>query len=164
MGYMDEDGFLFITGRTTRVVITWDHKVSLDVIETKIRSFPEIADVAVVQNESKQEIAAFITPNKHFAPEERMDPIRNGGTSLSIFEIPDRIEMMEDLPKINNGSRLGGIHTINFLPSGKKIANESPRSAADTLNIYNVKTVFHSQIRKNVIYYECIPQQKGSCL
>ena len=103
LGYIDEDGFLYITGRTTRVVIRWDHKVSLDVIEEKMKALPEIADAAVVQNESEQEIVAFIATNTQLTAEEILGNMKAGGTPLSVFEIPDRIRKMPDLPKMNNG-------------------------------------------------------------
>lgn len=103
MGYMDEDGFLYITGRTTRVVIKLDHKVSLDVIEEKMKEMPEIDEAAVVANGSGEAVVAFVSCKKAINPETMLADMSAGKTGLSIFEVPDRIELLSVLPRMNNG-------------------------------------------------------------
>ena len=103
LGYMDEDGFLFITGRTTRVVIRFDHKISMDVIEEKLKAIPEIEDAAIVTTGSGEEITAFVVCKHAFDPEKILEQMRSRKTHLSSFEIPDRITIVPELPRMNNG-------------------------------------------------------------
>jgi len=102
LGYMDEDGFLFITGRTTRVIIKADHKISLDVIEEKIKSLESIKEVAVVPSKTEGEIIAFVIVDKMIRS-ERIIELLESNRILSPFEIPDKIEIVESLPRMNNG-------------------------------------------------------------
>ena len=52
LGYMNEKGFIFITGRTNRIVIKNDFKISLDDIELKINKLPFIKDCATIISSS----------------------------------------------------------------------------------------------------------------
>ena len=48
VGYLDDDGFLFFTGRTSRTIIRFDVKCSLDKIENKIRMSEYVKEVGVI--------------------------------------------------------------------------------------------------------------------
>ncbi len=105
LGYMDEAGFLFITGRTNRVVIKSDHKVSLDVVEAKIKGISGVVDVAVVPYHSgnqEGDTVAFIVLNDNSIT-LTLDDINNPKYDLTIFEIPVKIKIVEELPRMNNG-------------------------------------------------------------
>lgn len=98
LGYMDEDGFLYITGRTTRVVIRSDHKVSLDIIEEKINQLDMISEVAIIAADER--VFAFVCPKEDL--EEISDYI-TAEAGLSHFEIPNRIFVLDNLPRMKNG-------------------------------------------------------------
>ena len=104
LGYMDENGFLYITGRTTRVAIRSDAKISLDEIEIKIRALPFIIDCAVIISscgKSHDQITAFIKCDNI----EEKD-IRNKietANILSEFEMPSEFLLIEKLPYKTNG-------------------------------------------------------------
>lgn len=105
LGYIDEAGFLFITGRTNRVVIKSDHKVSLDVVEAKIRGISGVVDVAVVpylSDKQEGDTVAFIVLNDDSIT-LTLDDIKNPKYDLTIFEIPIKIKVIEELPRMNNG-------------------------------------------------------------
>lgn len=105
LGYMDEDGFLFITGRTTRVVIKDDHKVSMDVIEEKIKNIDFVREVAVVPSVVEGDVIVFICLRKQktVSADKIMDLLKTEQVGLSIFEVPVHIETIDELPRMNNG-------------------------------------------------------------
>lgn len=105
LGYMDENGFTHITGRTTRVVTREDFKFSLDTIEAKIRALPFIKDCAIIMTEtgrSWEEFVAFFVPNSiEDNDEEKIkDLIINSGV-LYPFEIPSDFILTDNIPYLN---------------------------------------------------------------
>ena len=102
LGYMDEDGFVFITGRTTRVVIRADHKVSLEAIEEKLRHLTFITDVAVVAEYTGKDVFAFITTSQEIDVDALKQEIESK-SELSVFEMPTQIAIYRELPRMNNG-------------------------------------------------------------
>ena len=101
LGYMDEDGFLFITGRTSRVVIQEDHKISLDEVEQKIREFPFIKDCATIVSEqggSVEEFVAFIVPSSENAVLQIKE-----SNSLYQYEMPSKFIVVDKLPYKTQG-------------------------------------------------------------
>ena len=101
LGYMDEDGFLFITGRTSRVVIREDHKISLDEVEQRIRDFPFVTDCATVVSEqggSVEEFVAYIVSNS----EDAVLKIKESH-SLHEYETPSAFIVVDSLPYKTQG-------------------------------------------------------------
>ena len=101
LGYMDEDGFLFITGRMSRVVIREDHKISLDEVEQKIRDFPFVTDCATVVSEqggSVEEFVAFIVSNSKDAVLKIKE-----SHSLHEYETPSAFIVVDSLPYKTQG-------------------------------------------------------------
>ncbi len=105
LGYMDEDGFIYITGRTNRVVIKSDHKVALDVVETKIKDIAGIKDAAVVSyinGKEDGETIVFIVKESRDV-QMSLDIINAPENNLTIFETPVKLVAIEQLPRMNNG-------------------------------------------------------------
>ena len=101
---MDENGFLYITGRTTRVVIREDFKISLDEVERKIRALPFVIDCATIVSEyggSIEQIAAFIVAND--AALESVESKIKATNTISDFEMPSEFLLVENLPYKTNG-------------------------------------------------------------
>lgn len=102
LGYMDEDGFVFITGRTTRTVIRTDYKVSLENIEDKIKGLPEISNVAVVSINNGKTLIAFVSTDKLLNDAEIMEIIKEQ-SECSVLEMPDRVIQLKQMLYMNNG-------------------------------------------------------------
>ena len=101
LGYMDDEGFLYITGRISRVVIKEDHKISLEEVEEKIRNFPSVKDCAAIiteQGGSVENFAMFIVSESH-------DVIEMIATSNSLheYEMPSKFISVKELPYLRQG-------------------------------------------------------------
>ena len=100
LGYMEEDGFIYVTGRTTRVVIRTDHKVSLDYIEEKIRRNPFVKNAATIALPDNS-ITAFVSVSDNTL-ESVEDTVKNN-SDFSLWETPEKIILLEEIPYMNNG-------------------------------------------------------------
>lgn len=106
LGYFDEDGHLFITGRTTRVVVREDFKISLDAVESKIRNMDVIGDCATIRgidSEISEEIAVFVQPANESITEEEIIEAIKGNPELSYYEQPRDIIFTEKIPHKDHG-------------------------------------------------------------
>ena len=101
LGYMNEDGFLFITGRLSRVVIREDHKVSLDEVEQKIRSFSFVEDCATVISEQGGSVESFVA----YIVTSDEDAVSQLGASgnLHEYETPSEFIVVKELPYKSQG-------------------------------------------------------------
>ncbi len=103
LGYMDKDGFIFITGRISRFVIRSDSKISLDEVERKIRNISQVKDCGVVLTRtggSMEEFVAFVEMQD--IDSNLLSIINNTGT-LNQFEIPTKFIYVENIPYLNSG-------------------------------------------------------------
>lgn len=103
LGYMDEAGFLYITGRTTRVVIRSDFKISMDEVDRKIKELPFIDDCASIVyggGGSYEQFIMFIKLNS--AIKDIKNTIETAKI-LSEYELPSDFLIIEQLPYKTNG-------------------------------------------------------------
>ncbi len=104
IGYLDEDGFLFVTGREKRIIIRFDFKISLDEIEEKLKSLSFIDNAATIVKESGtslEEFVAFVTPNELF--EGDISKTIADKKLLSPLEMPNEYIIIDNIPFMNNG-------------------------------------------------------------
>lgn len=108
IGFMDKDGYLYLTDRKNFTIITGGVNVYPQEIENHIINHPKVADVAVFgipHEEFGQEIKAVVQP-KHWedaGPElaaELMDFCRS---KLSRIKIPRSVDFDKELPRKDNG-------------------------------------------------------------
>lgn len=105
IGYINEFGFLFITGRTSRVIIKHDCKISIDAVEEKMRHHPAINECAIValENDSDDISYAFITAEENYDYSKLMSEIENTPQWLSPLEKPNYVIVLDKMLYMNNG-------------------------------------------------------------
>lgn len=109
LGYLDDEGFLYITGRTSRVLIRFDHKISIDGIEQKIKSNPIVTDCAIIPiiddhiNGSSIAFISLQNDSKKYTSDQIAEIIQSGEFPLSDFETPTRYVCLEFIPYMANG-------------------------------------------------------------
>lgn len=103
-GYVDEDGFIFITGRYKDVIIYGGDNVYPDQVEEVIQQIPGILETAVVGIPDPlygEKPRAFIVKNGAQRLTEE-DVIAFCQERLSAYKIPE-VEFVNELPKNNLG-------------------------------------------------------------
>ena len=105
LGFLDQEGFLFLTGRKKELINRSGEKISPREVEEVIHRLPEVESVGVVGIPHRlygEEVAAFITlrPGKKLEPEWIREYCRK---YLANFKVPHEILFIDDLPKGPSG-------------------------------------------------------------
>jgi long-chain acyl-CoA synthetase len=108
VGYMDEDGFLYLTDRKNFMIISGGVNIYPQEVENLLVSHPMVADVAVfgVPNEEfGEEVKAVIQPLDwaHATEEIAEEIILWCKERLSTVKVPRSVDFMEQLPRMENG-------------------------------------------------------------
>jgi fatty-acyl-CoA synthase len=101
LGYLDEDGFLYIVDRVKDMVLTGGENVYPAEVEGALFHHPAVADVAVVgvPDERWGEAVAAVVVLKENATLTLEDLRDVAGRSLARFKLPTRLEVVEALPR-----------------------------------------------------------------
>jgi len=109
LGYQDEDGFLYLTGREKEMIITGGVNIYPLEIETIILKHPAVLDAAVIRypDEDLGEVA-LAAIQLHKGAEATAEDIiafcREEG--LYGFKLPTKVEFFEELPRHIDGKLL----------------------------------------------------------
>ena len=108
IGYMDEEGYLYLTDRKNFTIITGGVNVYPQEIENHIINHPKVADVAVFgipHEEFGQEIKAVVQPAnwEDAGPELEAALIDYCRSKLSRIKIPRSVDFDKELPRKDNG-------------------------------------------------------------
>ncbi|MCX4239690.1 class I adenylate-forming enzyme family protein [Paraliomyxa miuraensis] len=108
LGYLDEDGHLFLTGRARDMVITGGVNVYPVEVESVLSQHPRILDVAVLgvpDEEWGERLLAVVVPGEGFDPDEATAWAR---ARLARAKVPRRWETIDVLPRNPTGKILKG--------------------------------------------------------
>lgn len=101
IGYLDEEGFLYITGRRKEMIIFGGEKIFPQEVEHALVAHPSVAEAAVVgvSDTLRGEIPkAFVVLNEGASFDERA--LRNHcADRLATFKVPREFAVVETLPK-----------------------------------------------------------------
>lgn len=100
LGYVDEDGYLFIVDRKKDVIIAGGHNIYPLEIETLLYKHPAVAMCAVVgvPDESKGEIPVAVVVRCPDAAVTAKELEAWCCESLAAYKVPRRIEFIDDMP------------------------------------------------------------------
>ena len=101
VGYLDDDGFLYIVDRVKDMVISGGENVYPAEVEGVLFLHPAIADVAVVglPDERWGEVVVAVAVLKENASLTLEDLREFAGNSLARYKLPSRIELVDVLPR-----------------------------------------------------------------
>jgi acyl-CoA synthetase (AMP-forming)/AMP-acid ligase II len=101
VGYVDEDGYYFLSGRSSDMIIRAGENISPEELENVIREHPKVEDVAVIGVPDEtwgEEPRAVVIPKQGEKPteEEIMEWCRKG---LASFKRPRSVVFVDELPR-----------------------------------------------------------------
>ena len=103
MGYLDEDGYLFLTDRQIDMIITGGANVYPAEVEATLHRHPAVADVAVVgvpDEEFGESVLAIVELG---SPADAGDLIAFCREHLAHYKCPRSVQIVEQLPRDPNG-------------------------------------------------------------
>ncbi len=105
LGYMDEDGFVFVTGRIKELIIKGGENIAPKEIDEALYQHPAVLDAAAVgipDDTYGEEILACVTlqPGSNVTEQELLDHCLE---LLGKFKTPKMIKLMDELPKGPSG-------------------------------------------------------------
>ncbi|MEO7429937.1 MAG: AMP-binding protein [Acidimicrobiales bacterium] len=108
VGYLDDDGFLFLRDRKVDMVISGGVNIYPAEIEAVLLQSPLVADVAVIgvpDDELGEIVLAIVEPSLPLSDPEGVgrDIIDFCNDRLARFKHPRRVELVELLPRLPNG-------------------------------------------------------------
>ncbi len=108
VGYLDEDGFLFLTDRKNFMIISGGVNIYPQEIENLLITHAKVADVAVfgIPNaEFGEEVKAVVQPVDFESADESLahELIEWCREHLSHIKVPRSIDFMKELPRMENG-------------------------------------------------------------
>ncbi len=109
VGWLDEDGYLFLTDRKSFMIISGGVNIYPQEIENLIITHPKVADVAVVggpHEEMGEEVIAVIQPADWAEAGPALAAEIDDAfarSNLSHVKIPRRIDFMQELPRHATG-------------------------------------------------------------
>ncbi|HEV7580665.1 MAG TPA: acyl-CoA ligase FadD12 [Mycobacterium sp.] len=118
VGYLDEDGRLFVVGRDDEMIVSGGENVYPIEVEKTLAAHSEVAEAAVIGVDDEQygqRLAAFVVlgPGSTATPDTLKQHVRE---NLANYKVPREISVLDELPRGSTGkilraelqSRVGG--------------------------------------------------------
>ena len=108
VGYFDEDGYLFLTGRSAETIISGGVNIYPQEIDNELIKHPAVADAATVgtpHDEWGEEVCAVVqlAPGYTSSPALEEEIIAYARTVLAPFKVPRKVDFVADLPRSEAG-------------------------------------------------------------
>jgi O-succinylbenzoic acid--CoA ligase len=108
LGHIDEEGFLYVTGRRGEVIVTGGENVMPAEVEAVLLAHAAVADAAVVGRpdpEWQEAVCALVVLGEGLEAGE--DELRQHcAASLAQFKVPKRVDFVSSLPRTPSGKLL----------------------------------------------------------
>ncbi len=103
LGKMDEDGYVYVTGRKKDMIIVGGFNVYPREIEEFLFTLEGVQDVAVIGAEDPRMgeiVVAYVVPKGELTPEEIIDHCRS---SIANYKVPRIVKIVDELPRTTSG-------------------------------------------------------------
>jgi bile acid-coenzyme A ligase len=102
IGWVDEDGFLYLADRRADMIITGGANVFPAEVESALVDHPAIADVVVIGLKDDQwgrRVHAVVEPKNKDAPPTEADVIAYAKAKLAGYKVPKTVEFVDAIPR-----------------------------------------------------------------
>ena len=108
IGYLDEDGYLYLTDRKAHMIISGGVNIYPQEAENVLATHPAVADVAVIgvpDPEMGEQVKAVVQPVDPAAagPQLEAELLAFCRSHLSAYKCPRSVDFAESLPRADNG-------------------------------------------------------------
>ena len=122
-GFLDSDGYLFITGRLREIINRGGEKIAPQEVDNVLMGHPAVAQAvtfAVPHARLGEDIAAAVVLHQNAMATEH-DIRLFAATRLAAFKVPQQVYIVEDLPKSPTGKlqRLGLAEKLGLTAPGQ---------------------------------------------
>jgi acyl carrier protein len=140
LGFLDEDGYLFISGRLKEIINRGGEKIAPVEIDEALLEHPGVAQAVacgVADSRLGEDVIAVVVRRAGSTLTER--ELREfASTRIAAFKVPRRIMFVEQIPKGATGKiqRIGlakklGIESLSFAQPGGSVQFAAPQSATE---------------------------------
>ncbi|MFZ3032908.1 MAG: acyl-CoA synthase, partial [Parvibaculum sp.] len=125
-GSVDEDGFLYLTGRSAEVILSGGVKIYPVEIDQEVLEHPAVYDVAVVgvpNEEWGEEIKAVVQLEVGFEPSAELaaEIVAFAAARLPGYKRPRSVDFTDDLPRMPSGKIVRRTVRDRYWEGDKKI-------------------------------------------
>ena len=111
VGYLDPDGYVFLTDRVSHMIISGGVNIYPQEVENLLTMHPEIADVAVIgvpNADLGEEVKAVVVPAPGVQPSEALGQriIAHCREHLAHYKCPVSVDFVDELPRLPTGKLL----------------------------------------------------------
>ena len=108
MGYFDEDGYLFLTGRTAELIISGGVNIYPQEVDSQIMQHAAVLDVCTIgvpSDEWGEEVKSVVQLNDGFSKDVALEDelIEFARSRLPAFKCPRSVDFVLDLPRLPTG-------------------------------------------------------------
>jgi acyl-CoA synthetase (AMP-forming)/AMP-acid ligase II/thioesterase domain-containing protein/acyl carrier protein len=141
VGLMDDEGYLFIKGRTKEIINRGGEKISPREIEQVLLEHPEVEDAiafAVPDEKLQEEVGAAVVRKATHTTEAELQKFAS--TRLADFKVPRRVIFVAEIPKnpVGKPQRIGmatrlGLNGVNSSGSEESVPFAAARTQMEEL-------------------------------
>ena len=108
MGFVDEDGYLFLTGRTAECIISGGVNIYPQEIDNELTNHPAVRDVCTIgvpNEEWGEEVKSVVSLHPDFEPSDALSKelIAYAKARLAGFKVPRSVDFINDIPRSETG-------------------------------------------------------------
>ena len=108
VGYLDDEGYLYLTDRKSFMIISGGVNIYPQAIEDQLVMHPSVGDAAVIgvpNDDMGEEVKALIEPARGVVPSQALadELLRFLGGKIARYMIPRSIEFIEEMPRLPTG-------------------------------------------------------------